>query len=646
MIGTTLQIDKDFKKELNSEQWKAVQIINGPILILAGAGSGKTRVITYRIAYLISKGIKPENILAVTFTNKAAEEMKTRVCHLLGDDDPDIWIRTYHSTCARILRMESERINLPRNFVIYDESDQLSLIKECLNEMSLDTRELKPDFVLQCISRAKESLIPPDEYYPSYSMFGNTIKTIYKIYNQRLNEANALDFDDLIFRAVELFKKCPDTLEKYQEKFQYIMVDEYQDTNHAQYVFTKLLASRHRNLCVVGDDDQSIYSWRGAEIRNILDFEKDYPETKIIKLEQNYRSTKIILKAASEVVKNNTRRKKKVLWCENEVGEPIEYYDAEDEKQEAEYVAHRILEEHYHGIEFSEIAVFYRLNYQSRIFEECFSQYKIPYEVIGALKFYERAEIKNMLAYLRVINNPNDTVSLKRIINLPARNIGKNTIDKITKYQKENNITFFEALKNNSKISGLSEKTRESINKVIKMLENFMKLASKINLYDLALRIATESGYLEHLRRKETEEEINRRKNVEELLISINDFVKNNPNATIEDYLEGVALRNDMDDWSNEKVSLMTLHNAKGLEFEIVFITGLEDGVIPHYKAREEGRYEEERRLLYVGITRAKKKLYITTADKRKNYQGNPIYTRTSPFLEEIPDELFTTLHR
>ncbi|MEO0185936.1 MAG: UvrD-helicase domain-containing protein, partial [candidate division WOR-3 bacterium] len=369
----------NFEVELNPEQWKAVQIIDGPILILAGAGSGKTRVITYRIAYLISRGIDSKKILAVTFTNKAADEMKQRVCNLLNSEEPDVWVRTYHSTCARILRKESQHLGIPSNFTIYDEADQLSLTKECLKELNIDIRELKPDFVLQCINRAKENLISPDEYRTgSYNPYTHIIKTVYKLYNQRLKEFNALDFDDLIFNTVELFRREPEVLEHYQEKFRYIMVDEYQDTNRAQYEFTRLLAQKYRNLCVVGDDDQSIYSWRGAEIRNILDFEKDYPEAKIIKLEQNYRSTKIILMAASEVVKNNRERKKKVLWCENETGDPIEYYDAEDDKEEAEYVARKVFEEHYQGRAFNEIAVFYRLNYQSRIFEECFSRNKIP----------------------------------------------------------------------------------------------------------------------------------------------------------------------------------------------------------------------------------------------------------------------------
>jgi DNA helicase-2/ATP-dependent DNA helicase PcrA len=637
----------DFEKELNKEQLKAVQIINGPILILAGAGSGKTRVITYRIAYLISKGINPENILAVTFTNKAADEMKQRICMLLGACAQNVWIRTYHSTCARILRSESEKIGIPKNFVIYDEDDQLSVVKECIKDLNFDIKEIRPELVLQCINRAKENLVSPDDFYSqTYRTFNDAIKSIYKLYNQKLKEYNALDFDDLIFKTIELFKTHPDILKEYQERFKYIMVDEYQDTNHAQYVLTKLLASEHRNICVVGDDDQSIYSWRGAEIRNILDFEKDYPETIVIKLEQNYRSTKIILKAASEVVKNNTQRKKKILWSNNEMGEPIECYIAGDDEEEAEYVAQKILEEHHRGCELNEIAVFYRQNYQSWSFEECFAKYKIPYEVIGALKFYERAEIKNILAYLRVINNPDDSVSLKRIINLPSRNIGKDTLDKILSFQKQNNITLFSALKRISEIKGIPQRAIESVRNFVRMMEEFIDFSKTLNLYDLALRVAEESGYLEHLRRKETEEEINRRKNVEELLISINDYVKNYPNATIQDYLEGVALKSDIDEWSNENVSLMTLHNAKGLEFEVVFITGLEDGILPHYKSKEEGRYEEERRLLYVGITRAKKKLYITAAERRKTYQGRNVYTKISPFLKEIPYEVFATIYR
>ncbi len=634
----------DFKKELNSEQWKAVQIIDGPILILAGAGSGKTRVITYRIAYLIAKGVEPTNILAVTFTNKAADEMKQRVSNLLNCDEPNVWIRTYHSTCARILRREAEKIAIPRNFTIYDENDQLSLVKECLKDMRLDVKELKPEFVLQCINRAKENLILPEDYRATtYRQYEQIIKTIYKLYNQRLKEFGALDFDDLILKCVQLFKENPNVLEYYQERFKYIMVDEYQDTNRAQYIFTKLLAQKYRNLCVVGDDDQSIYSWRGAEIRNILYFEKDYPEAQVIKLEQNYRSTKTILKAASEVVRHNHQRKKKVLWCENEIGEQIEYFDSLDDKGEAEYVARKILEENYNGRGFNHIAVFYRLNYQSRIFEECFTEHKIPYEVVGALKFYERAEIKNMIAYLRIISNPDDTISLKRIINLPARNIGKDTLEKLVAYQKENNLTLFETLRRYNEIPGLNSRTVQSLKAFVQMIEGFMKLSEKLNLYDLALRIAHETGYLEHLRRRQTEEEIDRRKNVEELLISINDYVKNNPDATILDYLEGISLRSDIDEWSKEKVSLMTLHNAKGLEFDVVFITGLEDGILPHYRSREEGRYEEERRLLYVGITRAKKKLYITNAQRRKTYQGNFVFTTVSPFMKEIPDEVFAT---
>lgn len=636
----------NFLDDLNSEQLKAVKIDNGPILILAGAGSGKTRVITYRITYLVvEKMINPLNILAVTFTNKAADEMKNRICKLLNDDDPNIWIKTYHATCAKILRGASARIGIPGNFTIYDEYDQLSVIKECLKELNINTKELKPDFALRLISRAKENLIATEEYHPPADIpYAPTLKTIYKLYDRKLKEFNALDFDDLISKTVELFRKDQQVLEYYQHRFNYILVDEYQDTNRAQYVLTKLLADKHRNLCVVGDDDQSIYSWRGAEIKNILDFEKDYPEATVIKLEQNYRSTKIILKAAAMVVKNNHYRKKKVLWCENEPGERIEFFEALDDNDEAAYVARKVVEAKLNNYPLREIAVFYRLNYQSRSFEESFVRYKIPYEIVGSLKFYERAEIKNILAYLRVINNPQDSVSLKRIINLPARSIGYETIEKITEFQKAQRISFFEALKKFNSIPEIGQKTKESIKSFVKMIEKFISLSKELNLHDLTLRIAKESGYLDSLVRKQTEEEFNRRKNVEELLISIHDYVQSNPAATLEDYLGGITLRSDIDDWSNkEKVSLMTLHNAKGLEFETVFITGLEDGIIPHYKSMEESRYEEERRLLYVGITRAKRKLYLTAATQRETYRGGFISTRPSPFLREIPDEVFTT---
>lgn len=633
----------DFFTNLNREQLRAVQIDKGPILILAGAGSGKTRVITYRITHLISeKKVNPFNILAVTFTNKAAEEMKNRICKLLNDEAQAVWIRTYHSTCAKILRGASECIGIPKNFTIYDEHDQLSLVQECLKELRLNARELKPDVVLSIINRAKENLISPEDYRgQSGTLFHPAVKTIYKLYNKKLSEFNGLDFDDLIFKAIELLKKDRQVLEYYQNRFQYIMVDEYQDTNHAQYIFTKLLSEKHHNLCVVGDDDQSIYSWRGAEIRNILDFEKDYPEAKVVKLEQNYRSTKTILKAASEVVKNNRKRKKKVLWCNNEPGERIEYFQAEDDDNEAAFVTRKIIELRLKNKDLGQISVFYRLNYQSRVFEEYFVKHKIPYEVVSGLKFFERPEIKNIIAYLRVVNNPNDAMSLKRIINMPARNIGYETIEKISKFQKEQNISFLEALKKSSSIPGVDQKTREGLEAFVRMIEDLIILNGQLSLYELALRIAKASGCIDTLTRKETEVEYNRRKNIEELLKSISEYAKANKETSLEDYLENVTLRRDIDDWSNkEKVSLMTLHNAKGLEFEQVFITGLENGLIPHYKSAEEGRYEEERRLVYVGITRAKKKLFLTSAKQRATYRGGFVTSQRSPFLDEIPDEV------
>jgi len=641
-------------EDLNPEQFKAVKIDKGPILVLAGAGSGKTRIITYRIAYLVSeRNINAHNILAVTFTNKAADEMKSRVCRLLNDMDPPIWIKTYHSTCSKILRDASlcgaetcARIGIPQNFTIYDEQDQLLLIKDCIKELDINSKSLTPNFVLSMINRAKEYLILPEAYNPNLGLpFDEYVKAAYKLYNKRLTENNALDFDDLISKTVELFQRDKEILAHYRNRFKYILVDEYQDTNRAQYVLTNLLAEGHRNLCVVGDDDQSIYSWRGAEIKNILEFEKDYPDAVIIKLEQNYRSTKTILKAASNVVRNNRYRKQKTLWSDNEIGERIEYFKANDDSGEAAYVTRKILEYNLKDRALGDIAIFYRLNYQSRIFEEYLVQHRIPYEVVGALKFYERAEIKNILGYLRVIGNPKDSVSLKRIINLPARNIGQETIEKITQFQLFKCISFYEALKGIDEIERIKQRTKQSIKEFVEMIEKYISLRSKLNLHELAVELAKESGYLESLEIKQTEEEISRRKNVEQLLISIRDYVKTNKDATLEDYLECVSLKSDIDYWQadKEKVSLMTLHNAKGLEFNVVFITGLEDGLIPHYKSREEGRVEEERRLLYVGITRAKKKLHLTSAAQRETYRGMSITTRNSPFLSEIPGEVFAT---
>jgi DNA helicase-2/ATP-dependent DNA helicase PcrA len=631
--------------QLNPEQQKAVKIRKGPILVLAGAGSGKTRVITYRIAYLIEKGYaQPHNILAITFTNKAADEMRTRIFKLLNGSH-NMWIRTFHSTCAKILRDSlfhrkqlKDLLGVSGNFSIYDEHDQTSLIKECLKDLDIDARDFPPSLVGGAIERIKQNLQRLD------TADDELILTIYKYYNKKLREYNALDFDDLIMKAVELFENDEDTLAYYQDRFRYIMVDEYQDTNLAQYMLTKLLAEKYRNLCVVGDDDQSIYSWRGAEIRNILNFERDFPDTVVIKLEQNYRSTKTILKAASSVVKNNEYRKPKILWCDNEDGEKVEFFAAPDAYTEAAYVARKIIEAKMRGIDLDKIAVFYRINYQSRVFEECFVKYQIPYEVVGSLKFYERAEIKNVLAYLRVINNRKDSVSLRRIINIPSRKIGYITVDKLSKYAEEHKISLFDTLQKLDAIESIDKGTKRRLKDFRDLLKKWIGLSGKMNLHGFSLQIVKESGYLDSLEREKTERDFIRRKNVEELLISIKDYAKQYPDATLQDYLSDVSLRSEIDEWdeSAKRISLMTLHNAKGLEFDHVFITGLEDGLIPHYKSQsEEHQYEEERRLLYVGITRARKKLFLTYAQQRDVLRGGSMYTALSPFFREIPGNVF-----
>ena len=637
----------DFVTDLNKEQQKAVKVRKGPILILAGAGSGKTRVITYRIAYLIQKEYAtPYDILAITFTNKAADEMRTRIFRLL-DNSQGMWIRTFHSTCAKILRDTlfhrkhlQELIGVSGNFTIYDEYDQTSLIKECLNDLNIDVKNYSPAFVGSCINRIKQDLQTID------TIDNDLICSIYKYYNKKLIEYNAVDFGDLIMKVVEIFKNDKDTLKYYHERFKYLLVDEYQDTNRAQYVLTKLLAEKNRNLCVVGDDDQSIYSWRGAEIRNILDFEKDFPDAVVIKLEQNYRSTKTILEAASAVVKNNAYRKPKVLWSNNEDGEKVEFFAAEDVYLEAAYAARKITLLKLRGVDLSKVAIFYRVNYQSRVLEECFVRFQIPYEVVGSLRFYERVEIKNVLAYLKVINNPMDSVSLKRIINVPSRKIGYVTIEKVSSYSKENTISLYEALLRVDDIENIDKNTKKRITHFMKMLKEFTVLRDRLNLCELTLQVMEESGYLESFGQDKTDKDYFRRKNVEELLISIQDYNRQHPEATLQNYLGDVSLRSEIDEWdaSAPRVSLMTLHNAKGLEFDTVFIVGLEDGLIPHRKSQEdEQQYEEERRLLYVGITRARKKLFLTYAKQRDMLRGGFMYTAISPFFREIPCELFAT---
>ncbi len=625
---------------LNEEQRRAVMIDKGPILILAGAGSGKTRVITYRIAYLIEKRLtSPRGILGITFTNKAADEMKSRIGRMLGRED--LWIRTFHSTCAKILRESLRRdrtlkdfLKRSENYTIYDEHDQQTVIKECLKDLNIDLQEWSPGYIATIINTIKQNL------QKAGSIDHDLVRRVYEQYNQRLEQYNAVDFDDLIMLSVKLLGYDQQTLEHYQKRFRYILVDEYQDTNHAQYVFIKLLADKYRNLCVVGDDDQSIYSWRGAEIRNILDFEKDFPETAVIKLEQNYRSSKIILKAASSVVDHNEYRKPKTLWCNNQEGEEIEFYLADDAYTEAAYVARRIIEGRLQGDNFNDFAVFYRVNYQSRMFEECFVRFKIPYEVVGALKFYERAEIKDILAYLKLIVNPNDSVSLKRIINVPSRKIGNVTVEKLKQFCDKKGYSLYQGLGQARCIETLDQKTSVRLKKFKELIDDFRKQSRELNLYDMIMKVVRQSGYLDSLSERETDIDYIRRKNIEELIISIKEYNQQYPEATLATYLADVSLRSDLDSWDRDatKVNLMTLHNAKGLEFDTVFITGFEDGLVPHYKSQyDQYQYEEERRLLYVGITRARKKLHLTCARQRESFRGGTMYPSISPFFREIP---------
>ncbi len=631
--------------KLNEEQRRAVMIERGPILILAGAGSGKTRVITYRIAYLLSNRISPpRGILAITFTNKAADEMKNRIVSMLGRTD--VWIRTFHSTCARILReslrrdrLSADIIERKPNFTIYDEHDQQTVIKECLKDQNIDLQEWSPGLVGSLINRVKQDLGKKE------SIDNSLVRSLYQEYNRKLAQYNAVDFDDLIALTVKLFQRNRPALEHYQRRFQHILVDEYQDTNRAQYVLTKLLAEGHRNLCVVGDDDQSIYSWRGAEVRNILDFEKDFPDAAVIKLEQNYRSTRTILKAASSVVDNNDYRKPKTLWCENKDGEAISFYRAEDAYTEAAYAARRIVEGRLQGQNLNDFAVFYRVNYQSRVFEECFVRFQIPYSVIGALKFYDRAEIKNVLAYLKVIVNPHDSVSLRRIINVPVRKIGDATIEKLHGFCEAHGYSIYQGLARSRQIAALNQRTTERLIEFHALIEDLRKRNREMDLSDTVMLVVRQSGYLDSLSGRETDADYVRRKNVEELIVSIKEYNKQHPRASLANYLADVSLRSDLDEWDRNaaKVNLMTLHNAKGLEFDTVFIAGFEDGLIPHYKSRgERYQFEEERRLLYVGITRARKKLHITCARQRPSFKGGTIYPSVSPFFREIPGDAVT----
>jgi len=630
---------------LNPMQKKAVLTTEGPVLILAGAGSGKTRVLTHRIAYLVEeKGVAPYNILAITFTNKAAKEMKERIEDLLGDYNRDLWVSTFHSSCVRILRMEIEKLGYAKNFVIYDTTDQQVVMKECLKKLNLDEKMFQPRMVLNEMGRAKDQLVSPSEYL---SEFGNDFKNqkiaeLYKMYQDKLRSNNALDFDDLIMKTVQLFQTNPTVLHYYQNKFKYILVDEFQDTNMAQYTLISLLARSHGNLCVVGDDDQSIYGWRGADIRNILGFEKEFPKTQVVKLEQNYRSTKSILDAANMVVANNTGRKSKKLWTDNNDGEIIQYYRASNEYDEANFVAstiEKINDEE--NRQYSQFAVLYRTNAQSRALEEMLMKRAIPYKIYSGTRFYDRKEIKDILAYLRIIENPVDDVSVKRIINVPKRGVGLKSIEKFDEYADVRGEGFFAALLDADKMPDQSTRVKVQTGKFTSLVMSLREKRDEMTITNIVKKIYEGTGYIEALMAEDKVEAESRIENLQEFLSVTKDFDENAEIKTLEEFLARTSLETTMDgdDEEENAVVLMTLHSAKGLEFPVVFIPGMEEGIFPSSMSLQENNEEEERRLCYVGITRAREKLYMSHAMTRTLY-GRTSSNAISRFMNEIPEEL------
>ncbi|MCX7841925.1 MAG: DNA helicase PcrA [Clostridia bacterium] len=631
---------------LNKEQKEAVLHIEGPLLILAGAGSGKTRVLTHRIAYLIKeKDVHPGSILSITFTNKAAREMKDRVGKILGDISQDMWISTFHSACVKILRRDIDKIGFERSFVIFDTADQQTLIKSCLKELNLNDKNFPPRAMLENISKAKNELMDPAAFARAYStdFRMSKVASIYELYQKKLKQNNALDFDDIIMHTIKLFNENPQVLSFYQRKFKYIMVDEYQDTNTAQYLLISMLAHIHRNLCVVGDDDQSIYGWRGANIRNILDFEKEFKNAKVIKLEQNYRSTKTILDAANHVIKNNFGRKSKKLWTENEDGTRIHNYEGSNELEEASFAANAIKKlKAAENREFKDFAVLYRMNAQSRVIEEMFIREGIPYKIIGGLRFYDRKEIKDVIAYLRVIQNPSDDLSLKRIINVPKRGIGDTTVDNAESIAVRRGASIFSVISSSSEIPELARASAK-LEGFVELVNRFRAKKESTGVAELIEEVINQTGILGELQAEGTVEAETRIENIQELISVAMEFEQQSEEQGLEAFLSHVSLVSDIDNLSEERdnVVLMTLHSAKGLEFPVVFMIGMEEGIFPSYRSMmEESELEEERRLCYVGITRAREKLFMTHVNCRTLFGKTECYT-TSRFLKEIPDELF-----
>ena len=649
---------------LNEVQREAVQHTEGPLLILSGAGSGKTRVITHRIAYLLEHhDVSPYRILAVTFTNKAAKEMKDRLDVLVkGSVSRDLWVATFHATCARILRRDIEKLGknaetesvsrsrdhaYTRDFTIFDTGEQATLVKDVLRQLNYSDKQYNPRAILSHISRVKNESISPEAYrHIADGYFERIVSEVYTLYQDALRLNNSLDFDDLLLFTVRLLNENPEVCQFYQDKFEYILVDEYQDTNRCQYELVNLLTGTKQNICVVGDDDQSIYAFRGADIRNILDFEKDYPNTRVLRLEQNYRSTQNILDAAWGVVHNNKARKAKKLWTDNDMGEPITCYEAMDENDEAGYVGTQIEDWHAEGVNYKDFAVFYRTNAQSRIFEEAFRAADIPYQIVGGVGFYDRMEIKDLLAYLRVVCNPNDSVSVRRIINVPSRGIGATTLDRLMNFAARQGISLFAAIQRVGEITAINRGLQTKVQRFAKIFDDFDAAMLPADALDHVLKV---TGYLKNLKAQRTIEAQNRVENIEELINAVIEYEQSTPEPTLSDYLENVALTADIDAMetdTTDMVTLMTLHSAKGLEFPFVFIVGMEEGYLPHQRSLDtQAELEEERRLCYVGITRAMEQLYLLHASSRRTFRETE-YRVQSRFISEIPEHLVKHVDR
>ena len=630
---------------LNKEQQQAVQHTEGPLLILAGAGSGKTKVLTVRIAHLLAQGVNPYEILAITFTNKAAKEMKSRVEGLVGDVANRIWLSTFHSFCAKFLRFELDNfLGYNSNFTIYDTSDSQAVIKAALKALNLDDKYYPVGAMIGAISDAKNKLLFASDFRKqARDFYQQKVADVYEYYERELRKNNALDFDDLLLVAVKLLQSNEAVLDKYSKRFRYVMIDEYQDTNHAQYLLAKLLASHWKNIAVVGDADQSIYAWRGADIQNILDFEKDYPNCTSIKLEQNYRSTKIILDAANAVIENNEDRPKKNLWTDKTEGAKIQHFTAQSEHEEAAFIGDTIAKKHdIHGVPYGDMAILYRTNAQSRVLEEALIKRALPYMMVGGTKFYDRKEIKDVLAYLRVLYNPFDDLSLLRIINVPKRSIGATTVAKLQDYARANGTSLFMTLTQLHLVDTIKGKTKEKLEEFGILIFTLVAEMEDKTVLDILESILDRTGYLAQLEESTDPQDQARAENIGELLSVAKDFQDTNPTGTVEDFLEQVALVNDVDSFEQEesKVTLMTLHAAKGLEFPIVFLGGLEEGLFPHSRTlMNPEEIEEERRLAYVGITRAEKELYISNATTRTVFGRTSSYL-PSRFIDEIPEEL------